>query len=289
LSEDAQGAASVAGGLADLHVHTARCGHASGPIADYVSRARELGLAEIGFSDHLPLVGKQNPTLAMPDAELPAYVRDVLEARAEASGDLIVRLGIEADWSPGTEDALAKMLSAHPFDYVLGSVHWIGDWAFDHPDHMDGYDEIEPERFWEEYFQAAARAAASGLFDVMAHPDLAKKFDVWPGFDPSASYDAFADTVAAAGLAVEINTSGLSKPVAEIYPSRGLLERLRAREVPVTLGSDAHRPSEVGRSFGEAVALAWEVGYREAVTFEGRRRVSYALQAPRPTAGPLEA
>jgi histidinol-phosphatase (PHP family) len=270
----------MSAGVADLHVHTPRCGHAIGSAREYVARALEIGLAELGFADHLPLVGRVDASLAMSADALPGYVEEVLAAALEAPQEVRVRLGVEADYVDGTQNRVAEMLAAHPFDYVLGSVHFLGDWAFDHPAEMDRYEGMEPTRFWEWYFETAAAAAGSGLFDVMAHPDLAKKFDVWPDFDPSYLYGPFADAVAATGVAAEINTAGLFKPVGEIYPTRGLLEELHSRGVAITFGSDAHAASDVGRAFGDAVALAWEVGYREAVTFEKRRPMPYPLEAP---------
>lgn len=280
--------------VADMHVHTARCGHASGALSDYVARAREIGLRAIGFADHLPLVDREMPGICMAIDEIPAYVAEVRQlagevqeavagagaaAAAVAAGadGFAVRLGIEADFIPGTESRVLEMLDEHPFDYVLGSVHFLGDWPFDHPDHRDRYDSIDPDDFWEEYFEAARAAAESGLFDVLAHPDLAKKFGVFPDADPAGLYSELASVLARRDMVVEINTAGLAKPVGEIYPGRELLAACQARGVPISLGSDAHAPADVGRCFGEAIALARAVGYREAVTFTRRQAEAYPL------------
>jgi histidinol-phosphatase (PHP family) len=235
-----------------------------------VARAAELGLPAIGFADHLPLSGREEPTLTMAAEDLPDYVEEIKALAERAPADTCVYLGIEADYIPGTEEAIARMLARYPFDYVLGSVHFLGDWAFDHPAYRDGYEGLDIDAFWHEYFGTLSEAVSSGLFDVVAHPDLAKKFDVFPGGDVRGLYEDFARTVARAGMAAEINTAGLHKPVGEIYPGKELLGAFHSAGVPITFGSDAHAPGEVGRDFDRAVALAREVGYRDWVRYEGR-------------------
>lgn len=255
---------------ADLHVHTTRCGHARGTPEEYVRRAADLGLSAIGFADHLPLTDREEPTLTMAMEDLPEYVEEILVLAEGAPAGTSVCLGIEADYIPGTEEAVARILARHPFDYVLGSVHFLDDWAFDHPAYRDRYEGLDIDTFWHDYFETLSRAVSSGLFDVVAHPDLAKKFDVFPSGDTRRLYRDLAETVARAGMAAEINTAGLAKPVGEIYPGRELLEAFFAADVPITFGSDAHAPEEVGRDFDLAVALAREVGYRDWVRYEGR-------------------
>lgn len=256
--------------VADLHVHTSRCGHARGTPEEYVRRAADLGLSAIGFADHLPLTDREEPTLTMATEDLPDYVEEIRALAGRAPMGIRVYLGIEADYIAGTEEAIARMLARHPFDYVLGSVHFLDDWAFDHPGYRDRYEGLDIDAFWLDYFDTLSQAVSSGLFDVVAHPDLAKKFDVFPTGDMRELYEDFAQTVARAGMAVEVNTAGLHKPVGEIYPGKELLEAFRAARVPITFGSDAHAPEEVGRDFDRAVALAGEVGYRDWVRYEGR-------------------
>lgn len=259
----------------DYHIHTARCGHARGEMAEYLARAEALGLSELGFADHLPLLHMVDDSLTMSLDELPAYVEDV---RATASKAAIpVRLGIEADYVPETRDELTELIGAYPFDYVLGSVHFLDGWAFDDPRRIAGYDGKDPDALYDAYFEAAIDAVNSGLFDVLAHPDLIKKFAILPEADLSAHYEALADAVAGQGVAVEVSTAGLRKPVGEIYPTREFLRVCRLRDVPVTLGSDAHAPEEVGYEFASAVALLRSVGYAEIATFAGRRRSSLSL------------
>ncbi|WP_287155304.1 histidinol-phosphatase HisJ family protein [Candidatus Solincola tengchongensis] len=263
-------------GLVDYHLHTPRCGHAVGDLEEYVARALQIGLSEVGFSDHFPLLHLRDPSLSMALEELPEYVGEVSRLAESVSG-VRVRLGIEVDYLPGYEERTAEILAAHTFDYVMGAVHFLDGWGFDDPRYVDGYRGRDLYELWARYFQVLGDAAGSGLFDVLAHPDLIKKFGFRPREDVTHLYASFLDRVAAAGLAVEVSTAGLSKPVGEIYPGEDFLRLCRERDIPVTLGSDAHSPREVGRDYRAAVALLRRVGYREIALFERRRRTSLPL------------
>jgi histidinol-phosphatase (PHP family) len=266
---------SEAAGLADYHVHTRRCGHATGKMAEYVENAQRKGLREIGFTDHIPqyfLPEKvRDSSLAMAEGELDAYVGEVL-ALSAGYEDISVKLGIEADYAPGHEGALKAILERYPFDYVLGSVHYINGWGFDNPAHIDGYAGKEIDALYAVYFGLVQRMAASGLFDVVAHPDLLKKFGHRPYGDVVPLYESTVRSIAAAGMAVEVNTAGLRQPAREIYPAPVFLAICYEYGVPVVLGSDAHRPDDVGRDFEAAAALLRRAGYRETAVFRGRRR-----------------
>lgn len=263
-------------GLVDYHLHTPRCGHAVGDLEEYVARALQLKLSEVGFSDHFPLLHLRDPSLSMALEELPDYVSEVNRLAETVSG-VRVRVGIEVDYLPGYEEKTAEILSAHAFDYIMGAVHFLDGWGFDDPRYVDCYRGRDLYGLWARYFQVLGEAAGSGLFDVLAHPDLIKKFGFRPREDVTHLYVSFLDRVAAAGLALEVSTAGLSKPVGEMYPGEDFLRLCREREIPVTLGSDAHSPREVGRDYRAAVAMLRRVGYREIALFERRRRNSLPL------------
>jgi len=263
-------------GLVDYHLHTARCGHAGGRLDDYAQRAAEMGLHEIGFSDHLPLLHMRDAGLSMGREELPLYVREVEDLRGRFPG-LTVRLGIEADYLPQTASRLPNLLDAHPFDYVLGAVHFVDGWAFDDPRNLDGYEGRDLYALWERYFELLAEAAESGLFDILAHPDLIKKFGFRPEADVTHLQERCLDRIAASGVSLEVSTAGLRKPVREIYPGEDFLRLCREREITVTLGSDAHRPGEVGLDFEKAVELLRRVGYGELDIFAARNRTALLL------------
>ncbi len=258
-------------GLVDYHLHTVRCGHAKGSMEDYAARAASIGLAEIGFSDHFPMLHVEDPSLSMGMEELPEYVREV-EGLRPGFPDLEIRLGIEVDFIPETAERLPALLDAHPFDYIMGSLHYVDGWGFDHPLNLDGYVGRDLMALWERYFDLLGEAAESGLFDVLAHPDLIKKFGFRPDADVRHLYEACLDRVAAVGSVIEVNSAGLRKPVGEIYPGLDFLLLCREREIPLTLGSDAHRPEEVGEGFDDVLRLLRKVGYEELTIFKGRRR-----------------
>jgi len=259
---------------ADYHLHTMLCGHATGEMAEYLVEAARLGIREVGFADHLPLYflspEKTVPNYAMVDNELPRYV-EMVKKCAEAA-PVGVKLGIEADYAPDHEEKLASLLAAHPFDYVVGSVHFIEGWAFDSPDEIEEYGQREIDQVFEQYFTLLQQAALTGFFDVMAHPDLIKKFNFRPARDLGPLYEDTARAFKRAGVCVEVNTAGLRYPAGEIYPSPALLGVFFKYGLPVTLGSDAHRPEQVGAGLGEALKLLLNIGYKEIALFNGRRR-----------------
>jgi histidinol-phosphatase (PHP family) len=257
--------------MIDLHVHTALCGHATGEPEEYVAAARARGIRIMAFADHLPLLDGPESDYAMCWEDLDGYVESVLalEAAAGESGPEIL-LGIEADWMPGREADTAAALADHPFDLVLGSIHMLDGWAFDDPRLRERYEDWTPDALWSAYFDELCDAAASGLFDVMAHPDLVKKFAYWPDSDPAPLYRRAAEAFVAGGAAVEVNTAGFRKPAQEIYPSEAFLRTCREAGVSATLGSDAHSPQEVGLDLDAGIELLRACGYESVVVFRGR-------------------
>jgi len=263
----------------DQHLHTSRCGHATGTIAQYVEAARDRGIETICFTDHLPMPAPYPQHYTMAADELPSYVSDVRAAAlvSAAAGGPEVLCGIEADWLPDAVPYVEQALAAHDFDLVLGSVHFLGDWAFDDPDLVARYDSWHADVLWQRYFEEVAAAAGSGLYDVIAHPDLVKKFGSRPESDPGAWYEQAAEAMRASGCAVEVNSAGLRKPVREIYPSLGLLTACRRRGVPATMGSDAHSPKEVGEGLPAARELLLQAGYSSVLVFRHRIAEEVAL------------
>jgi histidinol-phosphatase (PHP family) len=254
--------------LPDYHTHTARCGHAAGSPSEYVSAAKSLGLTGIGIADHLPLLPHHDPELSMDLCDLPSYVAEIQDLKAHHAG--YVLLGIEADYRPDTVSEVASLLAEHPFDYTIGSVHHLGSWGFDDPRQLAEYYLRDIDDTWVEYLELVGDAAESGLFTILGHLDLVKKFGYRPTRALEHELDTLVRRIARAGVVVEINTAGLHKPAKEAYPAPDILHRLRAAGVPVTFGSDAHRPEEVGRDFALALALARSAGYSSFAVLEPR-------------------
>lgn len=257
--------------IVDYHMHTPLCGHARGQLREYAQCAIDLGLKEIGFSDHAPLVCHEDPSITMSVDELPKYHEMVEDIQAEFKNQLSIRIGIEADFIPGYEDKTKAILEGYPYDYVIGSVHFIQDWAFDNPKQIHVWKVANTDEVYMQYHDYLRQSAESGMFDIMAHVDLVKKFGHRPKTDLTNEIEKTAEVFKDTGMVIEINTSGLRKPVKEIYPSLDVLSIYSKVGVPLIFGSDAHRPEEVGRDFDKAVSLAKAAGYTEYVLFKKRK------------------
>lgn len=252
--------------LIDCHMHTVCCGHASGTVEQMLAAASAAGLSGIVMSEHLPLPEDLDPNRSVSPnpANFASYARDVL-AHAGDFPEIEIVLAAEADWLPGREPEMAAARDAATTAGVrvfLGSVHFLDGWAFDDPTRLEEWGGRDVDDVWRRYFSVWGDMARSGHHDVLAHPDLVKKFGHRPSFDLGELY---ADAAAAAregGALVEVSTAGLRKPVGELYPSMGLLKAFADAGVPATVGSDAHSPAEVGRDLDVAYAALVEAGYR---------------------------
>ena len=248
----------------DYHSHHSRCGHAVGELRDYIQRASELGITHFGVSDHGPaywLPGDHaQPGIQMASSELPRYVREASEEKAKYADRLSVAVGVEADFIEGHEAALATWLEAHPFDYVLGSVHYVervsvfdrGRWFRE-----------DPETVFRKYYELVIQAAGSGLFDILSHLSVIEVYaPPVPESLASELYPEVAAAIAAAGCIVEINTSCYRKQPDwdEPFPNRRLLRELLRVGVPLTFGSDCHKPDEVGFGHDKVTVLLKELG-----------------------------
>jgi len=257
---------------ADYHMHTPLCRHAVGEPVEYARHAVDIGLTEIGFSDHSPMRQDNFDNWRMNFSQLDQYVEMVRVAQKKFP-QLTIRLALEVDFLPGHEGWIRELAGRHPWDYFIGSVHYVSDsWDIDNPAKLSEWKHRDAFEVWQAYFERLTLAAESKLFEIIGHADLPKKFGHRPDRDVSALYGKFLDAAKKSGCAVELNTAGLRKECKEIYPSPEILRMAFARGVPITFGSDAHAPGEVGMNFAEAIRLAREVGYKECCRFEGRRR-----------------
>ncbi|MDT8376713.1 MAG: histidinol-phosphatase HisJ family protein [Mariprofundaceae bacterium] len=268
----------------DYHMHTPRCNHAVGTVAEYAGAALLLGLKEIGISDHSPMPDGFDEW-RMRRSELDGYLDEVYEVKKAYADRLRIKAGLEADFHPETEDYVKELLSFHDWDYVIGSVHYIGPlddrWGFDNPDELDRWDAQDVEAAYVAYFGLVADSARSGIFDIIGHPDLIKKFGHRPPLDSRKVHDAeeaMLDAVKAADIALEISSAGLRKPVAEVYPHARIIARAAELGVPVSFGSDAHAPGEVGHAMDACLSMLEMCGVTEIATFSGRVRQMQPIQ-----------
>ena len=262
---------------ADYHTHTPLCRHAHGEPESFVNAALAAGLSAYGISDHAPHVPEPFDDWRMTQAQLPDYFRWIQRAQTHAAGRIPIRAGLECDWLEGCQPWIAALTDLHDWDYLIGSVHYLAEWDFDNPKWLGRWAQCDVAAVWSQYWQTYAKMAESGLFDILGHPDLVKKFGHVPSGDLARYYEPAVDAIAASGCAIELNTAGWHKPCAEAYPAPEFLELACSAGIPLVLSSDAHSPEEVGRDFPRAIALAKAAGYRETQLFENRRRLSEPL------------
>jgi len=257
---------------ADYHMHTPLCRHAVGEPTEYAARAVALGLKEIGFTDHSPMRRDDFDNWRMRSDQLDEYVEKVRRAQREHPA-LIIRLGLEVDYLPGHEDWIRDLAARHPWDYFIGSVHYISEsWDVDNPEKLSKWKERDHFEVWSLYFDRLTLAAESKLFEIIGHADLPKKFGYIPKQDCTPLFEKFLAATKKADVAVELNTAGLRKDCKEIYPSPQFLRLAHQHGVPITFGSDAHAPGEVGMDLTKAVELAQNIGYTHRCRFVQRRR-----------------
>ena len=272
--------------LTDYHVHlrpdedgsTAERYFTEANADRYREAAEERGIEELGVAEHIHRFVQSLDVWAHPWYR--HWAKDDLDAYCDFVRDSGLKLGIEADYLPGREDRLATLLDARPWDYVVGSIHFLSDAAVDlhgEPDweEWDVWRSADPEKVWARYFETLGEAARTGMFDILAHPDLVK---VWgpgvpvPDGDLRRFYERAMDGIDDSDVAVEVSTAGLRKPAGEIYPARAFLEMCLEAGRPVALSSDAHRPEQLGYEYERALELLDGLGVSEVAVFEGRQR-----------------
>ena len=268
--------------LTDYHVHlrpdepgtTAGEYFTPGNAERYRAAAEEHGIQELGVAEHV-----YRFHAALEVWEHPFWREWATDDLDDYCGfvreETDLKLGIEADFVPGREDRIANLLEGRDWDYVVGSVHFLRDRSLDTEDYSIWGSGESADRIWRRYFETIAESALSGLFDIVAHPDLVK---VWGGRAPRPDkdlryfYEPAVEAFAEAGVAVEVSTAGLRKPVAELYPARPYLEMILDAGCPVALSSDSHVPDQLGYRYEEALELLEELGVKELAVFERRAR-----------------
>ncbi len=262
--------------MIDNHIHTKLCKHAEGEIFEYVENAIGQGIKEVAFTDHIPLPDNFDLAHRMQLDEVDTYARWVVRAK-EKYPEITIRYGIEADYYEGFENFIEKFLNLHDFDIVIMSVHFIhhwpkGNWVFDYH-----FPDKSKEEIYKDYLSTVIKGIETGLFDVLGHLDIIKS----PGDSliqlvPNEVIQLL-QAVKKSDMAIEINTSGYRKKVGEPYPGLDWLPLIRDNSIPVTTGSDAHRPDQVGLQFTPVYHRFKEEGIKKLVFYEKRFKMERTI------------
>lgn len=256
--------------IVDYHMHLRApdesLDHSIQGVERFVEVAAERGLDEIGFTEHVYYFEQTRPLWTTASHvkhcrhDIEPYVEAVVEAKRQG---MPVKLGIEVDYVPGREEETAELLAPYPWDYLLGSIHFVDDAGIDGEPTLIG--EVGVEEAWRRYYEALGSAAASGLFDSLAHPDLVRMHG------PEIPWDWNGVAGSLDGVCLEVSSAGLYKPHGKLYPNPELLARARERGAGITLASDAHVPQNVGRDLDRAIDHARAAGYDSVTVFDGRQ------------------
>jgi len=255
--------------MVDYHVHAAAHGeyqYTREWLEQFAERARTRGIMEIGFSEHDEFIDQIDLNL----------IKEVNNNYANA---IKIRLGLEVDFIPGRQEKIRDIINQKGYDYIIGSVHYIDGWGFDHPDFKNGFDDRNIDDIYSKYTNLLIEMISSGSFDIVGHLDLIKIWGHRPRKKPARYYfEPVLKAVKSFGLAVEINSAGLRKMVEELYPAADLLEMMYAYNIPITFGSDAHHPAQVGEGLAEAYLSARKAGYRSLVRFDQHEQLPTPME-----------
>lgn len=270
----------IAGRFAiDYQVHSYRSHDGRASIEDQCLRAIELGLDEIGFSEHKDF-DPQDPVVRHFDYD--RYAKEIAVARTQFDGALTIRMGVEIDYQDWFEDEIGRFLEQYPFDFVIGSVHYIDRLTVMSPEYLN---ERSAETAYRDYFRGVLSSVRSGLIDIVGHLEYAKRRGV-PAtgqFDPAPYHEQVSEIYAEMirrGIALEINSAGLRQQTGGTYPCREHVELYRAVGGRLlTFGSDAHHPDDLASDFPEVMTMAEAAGFDEVSVWENRKPKQKPLRA----------
>ncbi len=255
--------------LVDYHVHSLAHGEyefSRAWLNSFIDQACARGIKEMGFSEH--------------DEFMSSVDLDIYESvKNERLCDINLRLGIEVDYIPGRENELKTIVCRPEYDYIIGSVHFLDGWAFDHPDYKHGFAQRDIDAVYARYAEVLINMVQTKLFDIVGHLDLVKVWGDRPHQNKTSIYmEPVLNAIRKADMVVEINSAGLRKPVAELYPAEDLVKMMFEKNIPITFGSDAHHPEQMGEDLQDAYSSAWRAGYRYLTTFNKHYRTNAIIE-----------
>lgn len=252
----------------DLHNHTTLCNHATGSMDEYIAKAIDLGIDIYGFSCHSPM--DFDPNYRMKPEELPLYCQMVENIQKKYKDKIQILLGLEVDFIDSREDLIKKEIFQYPFDYLIGSVHFLDEWGFDNPEFIGEYAKRNMQECWEKYLYSIKKMAQTGLFQIVGHFDLLKIFGYSPTQKSHQYIQKTLEIIKKHEMVLEINASGLRKPIQEQYPSIEILTMAKKIGIQITFGSDSHSVEQVGFGYEKCLKIAKETGYFQAVYFKNK-------------------
>jgi len=250
----------------DYHSHSVYSDGKS-TYKENLNQAVKKGLKEFGFSDHLCI---HYPDWGIRKKDIGNIIHEITEIKNSNQFPINIKFGLEVDYIEDREEETKQMIDLFPLDYVIGSIHYVGEWNFDTK--SSDYKSKNIDKFYAEYFRLLKKAAKSGLFDIMGHIDVVKKFNYLPSYNLKEIYKETASVFYESDIVIEVNSSGKDKPCKEFYPSDDFLRICFEKNVPVTLGSDAHHALDIGRYFPEVIQKLKNMGYNKLASFENRKR-----------------
>lgn len=252
--------------IVDLHNHTPLCNHAKGSPEEFIQKAVEQKINLFGFSDHAPM--KFDEGYRMTFEQMDGYEALILDLKKRYKDKIDIKLAYEVDYLPGYVD---KRVLDRDVDYLIGSVHFIDSWGFDNPEFIGEYANKDATETWTEYFRLISEMAKTNAFNIVGHMDLLKVFNFKQPRETAKMALKAIEEIKKAGMAIEINASGLRKPVGEAYPSNELLRAILEFKVPITFGSDSHDPDHIGFKMFDNMELAKSIGFKNYAYFENRK------------------
>ena len=248
----------------DLHNHTSLCNHATGKTEEYIQRAIEIGIDIYGFSDHAPM--DFEPEYRMDLSQCDTYENDILYLKEKYKNEIQILLAYEVDFMNNKSYMEDRILNSN-VDYLIGSVHFINEWGFDNPQYIKYYENKNIDDIWISYFDTVKDMAKTSKFNIVGHLDLIKVFKFLPKKDVRLIAKDALKQIKKSNMVIELNASGLRKPIKESYPSNLLLQEAFELDIPITFSSDAHSVEQIGYKYNELVSIAKNIGYNKCVSF----------------------
>ncbi len=265
--------------MIDYHVHTSFCNHANGSMEQYIRQAIQMGLREICFLDHLSLHEK-GKRLSMTPEEVPFYFHAARGLAHKYRHDIQVKVGLEIDIIPAHLDQIRNIIAPFAFDLIAGSVHFIQDINIVSTKESDPRrDQSDIGYLCESYLKNLEAVIDSDMVDMVCHLDVVKKFGRRPPPHFNKKFDEILSKIRYKNMTVELNTSGHNHAASEFYPAAPLLVKCFQKGIPMTLGSDAHTPTQVGQHYADALNLLKKIGYQTICAFYRRNRYQIPLNS----------